>query len=421
MDRILLACTGAALWALAGCASPSSVTTTSGTGGATGSGGSAGTGGTAKDAGGSGGAEAGASNDAGPPLVTLGTPITAPDGTWTTVPFPENTCRDGTSPHLEVHLNSASKKFAIYLEGGGACFNDASCTLLNVDLPSYVLGQGIFNFNRSDNPIRDWNIFYVPYCTGDVHAGSNPAGYPGPVTGPQSYTGYTNLEHYLSRILATVPGATDELLVGSSAGGFGAGLNADLVAANMPASVQRFTMLDDSGPPMSSQIIQPCLQDQLRKVWGLDSTFLATCGAGCPTPNDYVYDWMTYLMNKYGRGPLSAKFMGGLVSWTGDAIISTFYGFGAQNCMSSVPIAISGPVFEAGLLDFRSKIQAQTNLFGTYYAGGTDHTFLIQDMGGLVQGTGLLGGLYDTQVNGVRLVDWMSDLLAHKQATHVGP
>jgi hypothetical protein len=113
--------------------------------------------------------------------------------------------------------------------------------------------------------------------------------------------------------------------------------------------------------------------------------------------------------------------MGGLVSWTGDAIISTFYGFGANNCTSSVPVAISGPVFEAGLLDFRSKIQAETSLFGTYYAGGTDHTFLIQDMGGLVQGTGLLGGLYDTQVNGVRLVDWINDLLAHKQAVHIGP
>jgi hypothetical protein len=320
-----------------------------------------------------------------------------------------------------VHLNSASKKFAIYLEGGGACFNDASCKLLTFDLPSYVLGQGIFNFTRTDNPIGDWNIFYVPYCTGDVQAGSNPTGYPGPLTGPQDYAGYTNLELYLSRILATVPDATDELLTGSSAGGFGTGLDAALVARNAPAAVERFTMIDDSGPPMSSQYIVPCLQDTLRTVWGLDQTFLKTCGAACPTPDDYVFDWMQYLLDTYAKGPFAPKFMGGLISWAGDAIISTFYGFGANDCTVTAPVPLTGAVFEAGLLGFRTQVQSQTNLFGTYFASGTSHTFLLQDSSGLVQGVGLLGGLYDTTVDGVRLVDWMNDLLAHKQAAHVGP
>jgi hypothetical protein len=66
-------------------------------------------------------------------------------------------------------------------------------------------------------------------------------------------------------------------------------------------------------------------------------------------------------------------------------------------------------------------VQAETGSFGTYYAAGTSHTFLMMDSGGLFPGAGLLGGLYDTQVGGVRLVDWISDLLAHKQAAHVGP
>ncbi len=135
--------------------------------------------------------------EAGPPDIQPGMPITAPDGVWTDVPFPEAYCRDGTPAHLMVHLNSASKKFAIYLEGGGACFNDASCKLLTIDLPSYVLGGGIFNFTRTDNPIGDWNIFYVPYCTGDVHAGDTRPGNPGPLTGPQNFTGYSNLKLYL--------------------------------------------------------------------------------------------------------------------------------------------------------------------------------------------------------------------------------
>ncbi len=353
--------------------------------------------------------------------IPLGMPISAPDGVWTSVPFPQAYCRDGSAPHLMVHLNSASKKTAIYLEGGGACFNDDSCKLLTIDLPSYVLGQGIFNFTRTDNPIRDWNIFYVPYCTGDVHAGSNPAGNPGPLTGPQNFTGYSNLTIFLSRILATVPGVTDELLVGSSAGGVGAGLTADLVARNVPASVERFTMLDDSGQPMSSQVIVPCLQDTWRKVWGFDATFLKDCGAACPTSNDYVSDWIQFLLNKYAKGPFAPKFMGGLISWTGDAIISTFFGFGANNCTATTPIPVGAAQFEAGLLDLRTNLQSQTSSFGTYFAAGTSHTFLLMDSGGLVQGTGLLGGLYDTQAGGVKLVDWVTDLVNHTQAAHVGP
>lgn len=409
---------GAVLLVAAGaCASTDSVNgTTGGTGAAGGSGGSVGSGGTMSVA------DAGPdAMDSGPPEIAPGDPITGQDGVWTNVPIPEGYCRDGVPAHLVARLNSQSKKVAIYLEGGGACFNDASCKLLTFDVPSYVLGTGIFNFNRTDNPIRDWNVFYIPYCTGDVHAGSNPTGYPGPITGPQNYTGYSNLKLYLSRILATVPDATDELLMGSSAGGFGAGLTADLVARNAPASVERFTLLDDSGQPMSKQYIPSCLQDTWRKVWGLDDTFLKDCGAACPKQDDYVYDWMHFLMGKYTKGPFAPKFMGGLISWTGDSIISTFYGFGANDCTASAPIPLSSAQFEAGLLEFRSDVQAQTDQFGTYFAGGTDHTFLLMDSGGLVQGTGLLGGLYDTQVNGVRLVDWIKDLLDHKQAAHVGP
>lgn len=370
---------------------------------------------------GSGGGGGGGAVDAGPPEIMPGEPITGTDGTWTYVPIPDGYCRDGAPAHLMAHLNHSSKKIAIYLEGGGACFNDASCKLLTFDLPSYVLGGGIFNFNRQDNPIRDWNVFYVPYCTGDVHAGMNPAGDPGPITGKQSYTGYSNMKLYLSRILATVPDATDELLTGSSAGGFGTGLTADLVARNAPATVQRFTMLDDSGQPMSKQYIVPCLQDQWRKVWGFDSTFLKDCGASCPTSNDYVFDWMDYLMKKYTKGPFASKFMGGLISWTGDSIISSFYGFGANNCNTAVPVPLSSAKFEAGLLEFRGKVQGQTSSFGTYYASGGSHTFLMMDSSGVIQGIGPLGGLYDTQVNGVKLVDWIRDLLDHKQTAHVGP
>lgn len=349
----------------------------------------------------------------GPPRVELGAPIQASDGVWTQVDFPEGYCRNHAQAHLAVHLNSQSKKIAIYLEGGGACFSDASC-LFTIDGPSYMLGGGIFNFKNPNNPIRDWNIFYVPYCTGDVHGGSNPAGVPGPSTGPQNYTGYTNLQLYLSRILATVPDATDELLTGVSAGGFGAGLNASLVMGNAPASVERFTILDDSGPPLSNQYIRPCLQDTWRKVWGFDNTFLKDCGTACPSQNDYIYDWSKYLLSRYAKGAFAPKFMAGLLSWDGDSTISSFFGYGANDCTKQSPL--TSAQFRSGLLDFRTMIQSETSSFGTYYVPGTSHTFLTLD-----GSPGSQGGLYNTEIDGVKLTNWINDLLAHKQAAHVGP
>ncbi len=353
--------------------------------------------------------------------IPLGEAITGKDGEWTYVDFPDAYCRDKTPAHIMAHLNSSSKKIAIYLEGGGACFNDASCKLLTFNAPSYVLGQGIFNFNRPENPIGDWNVFYVPYCTGDVHSGSKADGNPGPITGKQNYTGYSNLKLFLSRILATVPDATDEAIMGSSAGGFGTGLTADLVARNVPASVERFTLIDDSGQPMPSQYIVPCLQETWRDVWGLDATVLKDCGASCPNQSDYVMDWMQFLINKYAKGAFAPKFMGGLISWTGDSTISTFFGFGANDCKTTVPVPMTSAQFTAGILEFRATMKPQTDRFGTYYASGNAHTFLMMDSSGLIQGSGLLGGLYDTDVSGVKLVDWMKDLLDHKQAPHVGP
>src|SRR5262249_61622783 len=70
---------------------------------------------------------------------------------------------------------------------------------------------------------------------------------------PISATAFTFFFFYSSathRHLPSSPTPTlfRSLLVGSSAGGVGAGLTADLVARNVPASVERFTLLDDSGP-----------------------------------------------------------------------------------------------------------------------------------------------------------------------------
>ena len=121
------------------------------------------------------------------------TPIAnLPAKTWQFVPVQGAMCRDGSATGFGVSANPASKNLMIYLEGGGACFNALTCGLnaksfSESDFNACVTGSsaascatspsiagggaGIFDRTDATNPMADWNFVYVPFCTGDVHAG----------------------------------------------------------------------------------------------------------------------------------------------------------------------------------------------------------------------------------------------------------
>lgn len=305
-------------------------------------------------------------------------------------------CRDGRQAGIGVSFNPDSDKLLIYLEGGGACFNDA-CDLLAFDIPFIPPPDGIFNRNNEDNPVADWNMVYVPYCTGDVHAGNATDVL---VAGEErQFVGYKNIGLILDRLVPTFKDASQVVLTGISAGGFGAAANFEQVQrAFGPIPV---TLVDDSGPPMPSEVLAPCLQQTWRETWGLENTILADCGADCPDPNDYVFDLARHVMRTFPDRT------GGLFSNDGDAVISLFYGFGSNDC-GIIPIPIPEADFRQGLLDFRALAMDQGDNFGTYYVDGIGHTCL----------RGLC--FYTMEVDGVPLTGWVADLI-DGTASHVGP
>jgi hypothetical protein len=253
--------------------------------------------------------------------------------------------------------------------------------------------------NNTDNPVKDWNFVYVPFCSGDVHTGNNAAD---PGTGTQEeFRGYKNMALFLDRIVPTFKNVEKLLLTGISAGGFGAALDADLVARTFPPGIS-FTMEDDSGPPMNSDYLKTCLQKAWRELWGFDSTFLKDCGNSCPDPNNFAIDWALFLAKKYAHANA------GVISSSHDAVISMFYGFGANNCSAGLS-SMAASDFEAGLIDFRTRLKNVPN-FGTYYIDRTNHTWIGAD-----------DSFYNTTAGGVRLVNWFRDLIDGQAPTHVGP
>ena len=91
---------------------------------------------------------------------------------------------------------------------------------------------------------------------------------------------------------------------------------------------------------------------------------------------------------------------------TEDAVITTFYGYGDDNCTGSTPL--SGAVYTAGLTDLRQNYLSKGGDWGTFYIDSTQHTWLLGP------------GFYLTSVNGTSLPAWIGDLLAG-QTSNVGP
>lgn len=336
--------------------------------------------------------------------------LPAREDRWTYIEFPGARCRDGSAAGLYT-IRGAAKKLAIILEGGGMCESDQSC-LVNADNMQHPLvalgdlmlltGTGLFNRQRSDNPIHDWSVVYVPYCTGDQMIGANPHGFV-PNVGPQMFVGYTNLQQFMAHVAPTFADVTDVLVTGSSAGGFAGLYNAPQIQRAFPAL--RVKVLDDSGPLLSQNAVAPCYQDRQRELWNLDETVLAECGADCPDPSDFALDYAMFVVRSFGDRP------SGLLSWTRDQVISGYLGAGRDECTYGIDFlnpGVSTVTFSAELTRFRERVRAFPE-FSTFYADGVNHTLLVSD------------DLYSLRAGDVSLAEWLATLVRGESPGHAGP
>ena len=341
-----------------------------------------------------------------------GEPVSAPANAWTWVDVPDVKCRNGSASGFGVRLKPGSKKLFIYLQGGGACFNNLTCSVNPTSFgtgdfdgwKSTQGGTGIMSDTNAANPVKDWNAVFLPYCSGDIFGGSAPSS--NVPSGPQgqTFTGATNMLAYLKRIVPTFPEVDQVLLTGSSAGGFGAAVNYDRVAqAFCPRPV---VLVDDAGPVMSDTYLPPCLQKRFRDVWNLNAGLPAGCtNCSDPVTSGGLVNVLPHLASKYPQGRF------GLVSADQDSTIRFFMSFGNDNCQNidGFPSDYAGPKFSQGLAELRDTYLKPTAIAGTYYVPGTTHTFLGTDT------------FYSTTVQNVTLPNWIAALLKGDPPTNVGP
>ncbi|MGB5811411.1 MAG: pectin acetylesterase-family hydrolase [Polyangiales bacterium] len=256
-----------------------------------GSGGTAGSGGTG--AGGGAGGTAGSGGTFEPPAF----------GEWVKYEPEGTVCSDGSQYAFYVEFSETSDNIAIYFMGGGGCWDYDSCISGNArgatnpnGLPDDYANEHVFfplgdselavnvnqvypliNDDPSVTPMADWNKVFVPYCTGDVYAGSVTNTYQDP-NGVEpdaefAHQGHTNvlaMTEMLNEMFDTVP----KMFVGGcSAGGAGAIVNYYFLRTGIEG-VERGYLLDDSGPLFPNQAPTSRslpLHNEVRSVWDADS------------------------------------------------------------------------------------------------------------------------------------------------------
>lgn len=177
----------------------------------------------------------------------------------------------GTNPRFKFWVRPGDpQKLAVLFDGGGACWDKLSCSHPFSDGPRDKLLQfysadiprgqhpsqygGILDLANPANPVRDWTVVVVPYCTGDVHLGSVDREYQRPATGKPftiRHRGYDNFMVVYDWISRNVLDAKQLFVTGGSAGGYGAASHFPWLAQRYPTAA--LSVLADASQGVSTQ------------------------------------------------------------------------------------------------------------------------------------------------------------------------
>jgi hypothetical protein len=325
---------------------------------------------------------------------------------WTWYDVEGSICRDGSPTGVGLRVDDP-KRLAIYLNGGGACFNDLTCasnpsSFGEVDL--YDLedqADGIFDLDRLENPLRGWSMMFVPYCTGDVHLGTRYQGQAIGVEGNQSFVGSHNFDKALRFIepYFLEQEVEEILLFGSSAGGYGVYTNFMKVKRFFPDA--KLTVINDSGPVFEDlQAFSPCLQIAFAAHFGIQSPpgFI-----NLEMINDGILSHIyRYTSDRYP----DVNF--GFLSSLEDNTSRYFLSFGYDNCQGAPDNQLPADVFRNSLLRLRDDFLIPETRWSTFYIDDQSHAKLSDDE-----------YFYELEADGVSMNEWFARLMSGEEKIHV--
>ena len=303
-------------------------------------------------------------------------PVTTP--TWETVDAPSDCmCADGSAFHS--YLREASPtKVLFYLEGGGACFSGDMCkpgsgTYSETISPISKLedSPGIFDFANPENPFADYSVVYVPYCTGDVHAGNITKDYGNGVV--TQHKGFVNASNALDTMIKRFPDTTQLVVAGSSAGSFPTPVFAGMAGDQLPnADLKVFADSSGAVPDAMGFVIGN---------WGTLETL-----PDWPEIEGLTVDQFTPAYTFIKAAEHNPKIRFARHDFAFDSVLSSFARMAGLSPDDLVSVMRTN----------ESKVEATGVNVANWISPGDDHTIAVRDE------------FYTEEMNGVRFVDWFT-------------
>ena len=303
-------------------------------------------------------------------------PVTTP--TWETVDAPSDCmCADGSAFHF--YLREASPtKVLFYLEGGGACFSGDMCkpgsgTYSENISPVSKLedSPGIFDFANPENPFADYSVVYVPYCTGDVHAGNITKDYGNGVV--TQHKGFVNASNALDTMIKRFPNTTQLVVAGSSAGSFPTPVFAGMAGDQLPnADLKVFADSSGAVPDAMGFVIGN---------WGTLETL-----PDWPEIEGLTVDQFTPAYTFIKAAEHNPKIRFARHDFAFDSVLSSFARMAGLSPDDLVSVMRTN----------ESKVEATGVNVANWISPGDDHTIAVRDE------------FYTEEMNGVRFVDWFT-------------
>ena len=314
---------------------------------------------------------------------------------WTAVAT-DGVCSAGTPYQFFTRASDTSDNLLIYFNGGGACWFGQACDLesepnihtpfADADSNNPAFGDGIFNFENEENPFADYDMVFIPYCTGDVFIGGGEREYTytteegDEVTITTYHNGFANTSTVLDWAYNTFDSPESVVVAGSSAGAIGSSFHSGFIAENY-ADVPVVLLADAAGGYNSPNGFVTT------QAWGTESI---------------LPDWEHYA----GIDMMALNFEDFYIASALHAPNLTISQY--NTAYDQVQIDFTGVLGEepesydlsSRIFNHYTEIESAVDVFYSYTAGGDVHTILRSPL------------FYAFEVEGVRFVDWTAGLIA---------
>jgi hypothetical protein len=288
-------------------------------------------------------------------------------------------CLDGSEYEMSTR-DLGSEDLLIFLEGGGACWPVLCAATENADasLTGEGAKSGILDPTSELNPVKDWNVAYVPYCDGSIFGGNVDYDIDEDGIDDRFHRGLKNLSAAVDVTAHTFPQPRRIVIAGTSGGGYGTFSALPLVRRlypDVPIEVINDSGLGaaPAGDPTASSVLE---------YWNSFSLVPESC-ADCLSEGNAtgLFNW---LMGEDENLRLAA------LSYKQDFTIGTFY------------TGLGDVAFEELLLASMSAVESENpERFRSFLKDGGAHT--------------LLRSLSES-IDGVTLSQWLSNFLYETEA-----